>query len=344
MLGLAAVVATTTGCGGGDERTLVPPHRLAELGEVLGAAWLNNETIVVERAEEDARSAGRYGLWLVKLSGDEPVRLTPEDPGECRRLDYRFPRLLPDGRVGAVRDCGGDLPSDQTRSYVAIDPDDRSEEVVAPLGPAGNRPSFEGVPLQDFNPGFVSWYPDMKRAVITVGNSICTNLATLTKKGVGGLDLSLPDGHRVDAGVMADPAGSCTSQIRAANAAVSPDGSQVAFAASVSSTGVQGPDRMDQPWDIYLQDDEGRVTELADDVRYNNSIDWFPNEAALLVTGGEGDDGGLFKLDLNTRDTHTLSDLGAGGATVSPDGTRALFVAATRDGNPLHKFAWILDL
>ena len=209
---------------------------LDSIGEAANVAWVDDDTLVVERRSPDNPYA--FSLWSITADGGDLARLTAIEASGCRDISYRFPQRLPDGRIGAVRDCSGELPIDQSRTYVALDPATGAETELAPLNEVGAQPSSDGRPPPDLNPTTTTWTPDLSSAVAVIGNSNCVSLASLDDSGVGPLDLTLPDGTRVDEYLRMPPGGPCTDDIRAAGAAYAPDGDRLAFAASPDSWGV----------------------------------------------------------------------------------------------------------
>jgi hypothetical protein len=253
-----AMVVIVAACG---SSTRTPPRLAIHIVAVPGAqpvnaTWVGN-SLVIEQAK--GTSPQIFSLWRTRLDGSGLEEIgTPIDPG-CKWVNYRFPHGLPDGRLGAVRSCTLRDPQDRVLwldSFVAFDLSTGAMTTLAPLAPAGGRRDHGGIPEQDFNPPDVTWDPSMTKALIAAGNGICSDLGTLTARGVGTLPVVLNDqgeSWSLDAGLHDADTPPCTLG-RAASPAWSPDGKQIAFLASPASVGTEGTARQDKPWNLYVMD------------------------------------------------------------------------------------------
>ena len=327
LLAIALAASSVVSCGN-DSKGSQPLTPVDQVGQSLAAAWIDDDTLVIEKNDQDpiaiehatADQLG-YSLWTMQSDGADLARLTPEKAPGCRIVDYRFPTRLPNGAIGAVRTCRGELASDDdTSDYVSLDPKTGSETVLAPLSPAGTCPVFEGLPIPDFNPNVVTWAPDMSYAVIVAGG--CSRLGLLDQDGVKPFDASLPDGRRLDEGLLGPGFGPCESDIEV-RGLHPPDGRTLAVAVAPDASG-DATSRRNASWSLYLLDAGGTARKLASGNRSCGSISWAPDGGSLLVTRGTSD--GECELGLVDPDdgvfTALASGVGGGGASLSPDGRR----------------------
>jgi hypothetical protein len=81
-----------------DVRLLVP---IADYGAV---AWLSSDTFVIER-HRITEGPVVFELWAGRPDGTNFRKLNVRTGPQCRLDDVHTPYRLPDGRLGAVREC-----------------------------------------------------------------------------------------------------------------------------------------------------------------------------------------------------------------------------------------------
>jgi WD40 repeat protein len=348
-VGWILLLASLTNCGGGNvpsqPDSAVRSKRVSAAREGLASsiAWLPDGSIVLSLGSDAARESSR--LWSFRLEVPKLKKLPLGHDRACRRTVYVGPETLPDGRLGYTRHCDAlDERSDLigTSAYYAYDVDSREAERLASLGPAGTRRRFGTVLEQDWNPTAVTWNPELSEAIVSV-DAICATLGHLSTDGIGPLRGPLGDVVLRDDGVswnlaeplMENPDESCSSSGRASAPAWSPDGETVAFLASPAAVGVEGPERLHKPSNLYVMapgewSPRRELGAINDDA--GSSLSWSPDGKWLLMTAGLGDhEYGLWIYSPDENVLHLISESSVRSAAWSPDGRR---IIATVDPTP----------
>ena len=314
LLTTAAVAAA--GCGSADdvEAPDLPQRTIAApTAAYFGGAWLDDERIVV-RTSLPGDSPRRESLSVLRPDGTGLRRLEPErdDVEECFGLRDSGAQVLPDGRLGFVESCEYEEPDRPERIRIfAWDLDGRPEVLLSTDRPLGR----------------FAFRPGLREGLYDVESSICGGIGTIRDGTLGPLPVRL-DG--ADWSLDADlRGGDCVEEGRARGPAFSPDGRTVGFAASPQSAGVEGQERLDVPWNLYVMDaEEQRPRAVLEDVRSLGGPDWSPN-GRWVSFAGRIDSGatGVFVLRVSDRRLVQVSEGdGDSPASWSPDGRELLVI------------------
>jgi WD40 repeat protein len=211
-------------------------------------------------------------------------------------------------------------------------------QTIAALVPA---PSYAGggdIVQTAINPGQVAWNPTLSRAIIAVGNGLCSDLGTLTRQGVSEFNVVVEDGDhswRLDDGLHHPASEPCT-QGRAAGPAWSPDGQQIAFLASPQSVGVHGVARQNVPWNLYLMPASGgKPRVLLSNISYATDVAWSPAGDRIAVTGGlHGAGQGLSVVDPQGRNVRKVTTQEAVDISWTPDGKSIIALVEAQSDEP----------
>ena len=330
---LMFAVSFVAACAGGGKAmpaaTVVDnaPH-----GELVHLAWLTDGTMVVQGFDDNGRE--QTPLWRFTPGKGVGTRLDVRDPApECRRVDYREPSALSDGRLGLLRDCSDPditAPLHHHNSLIAVDLDHGSFEPLAPLGAVRRRQLIFGGPEQDFVSGQFDWRFDDKRTIVSVGGAICPTLVEVSPAGVSPLSVVISDDgtrrwdlatdllrertvERVEEG--------CVDLGRATNIAWSPTGDRLAFFASLDAIGVQGTDRVGKPGSIYIAETSlSNPKPVVDGLRFPSGLVWIDEQRLAFSAEYRGQRKGVWILDRRSGETTKIGDQGLADLSLSPDG------------------------
>jgi len=116
----------------------------------------------------------------------------------------------------------------------------------------------------------------------------------------------------------------CAKFISAVLPAWSPTADQVAFFASPDTLGLAGPERSDQPFNLYMMEpDTWRPRLLLEGVLYPNALQWSPDGRRLAFAGGmDGDEEGVWLFDPTSDKPQRVTNESVGNVVWSPDGRR----------------------
>ncbi|MCI0576815.1 MAG: hypothetical protein L0332_20655 [Chloroflexi bacterium] len=243
-----------------------------------------------------------------------------EDPRCTIRTGYYAPAILPDGRLGLVKEClikaaVDYLQADNEHYLVAYDwESDRLELLVAEQ-------------LPDIGAGSFGWNPDMTRGVQS-GGSLFRTIYWLTRQhaepmtvtvGTGNKNWSLADNYMA---AILDHESNIRTGITG-TPAWSPDGRFIAFFASPDAIGRSGQSRLMGEYRLYLMDVETLQPQaMLDGLYFPGGLQWSPDSRRLLFNGqmGQPRAAGVWIFTPQTQEL-TVVDYGyKGGGTWSPDG------------------------
>jgi hypothetical protein len=288
-----------------DVRLLVP---IADYGAV---AWLSSDTFVIER-HRITEGPVVFELWAGRPDGTNFRKLNVRTGPQCRLDDVHTPYRLPDGRLGAVRECvpkNSDSALARTDTLVAVDLTTGALTWLAALG--------------DDVATDVAWDPNMQHAIAS-STSNCGTLIRVTPSGTAPLDLLVgPRGHTWNtADQEAAPAkGACAAKYGTADGVSGgPGNTRIAIHAATSS---RAPGVV-SVWDRRTQ----KVTNIVDNVAGVAGTAWSPTGRWIAFIGNPGRRGnGLWLVDPAGKHlTRIAARPGIRTVSWSPDGRHLLYL------------------
>jgi hypothetical protein len=250
----------------GDVRLVLP---IADYGE---AAWLTADTFVIER-HRITEGPVIFELWAGRPDGTNFRKVNVRTGSQCRLDDVHQPYRLPDGRLGAVRQCSpknADSPLAHINTLVAVD---LRTGGLTTLASQGDRVVTD-----------VAWDPGMRKAIASSASS-CGTLVSLTPSGTAPLDLRVgPSSHTwntADQETAAPSNGECDAKYGTVGGVTGPPGNRrIAFHASASrrAPGVVSV------WDRRTN----KVTNIVDDVAGVSGTAWSPTGRWIAFVGNPG--------------------------------------------------------
>jgi WD40-like Beta Propeller Repeat len=301
----------------------VPDGSLAEV------AWLPGGRLYLTWAPDGGSDSE---LWTVPAAGGSASRVRLADQPGCGKTDYRYPTVLPDGRLGLIRLCL-DPPSGDVG---VLDPATGRFTVLAPLGP--------------INPSAVTWRKDLRSGYLSRTSGSCAGIAALTRAGVRRWPAPVSvSGHswELDGYVFARGILDCAPWGRADQPVLASDESWLYFLASPESQGVSGTERREEtPWRLYRwalsgTEPTGQPAELAAGLGKPLDLAMSPDGRALVFAGQRDGAYGLWRVDPATGQVRRLATGKYVSASFSPDG-RQLAAVLQRDGD--HAVLQVLTL
>lgn len=281
-------------------------------GEFAGIAVLSDETVVVGHRPDPAVAAT---LLRVELETGALSPLDLDVAAPCESPDYLRPSRLPDGRLGALVRC----PQSGDTVVVAIDVADGDTQVLAELHTV---------------PGEMAWSPSLDRALADFGSDICGSMAWISNGEIMPLQMSVEAGGRsfaLDEAYRHMAGGDCREDGRAAWPSWSAD-DQLAFFASPASIGVEGLERLDMPWSLFIADPtEDSARAVIHDVVSPRGLSWSPDGSRLAFSGDTSAGSGTWLVDTQGDLTH-VSDVSLDWLTWEPSGTA--IIGLWRSGGP----------
>jgi Tol biopolymer transport system component len=233
-------------------------------------------------------------------------------------------------------------------TYQAYDVEAHKLEKLASLAPAQGREDVVGAVVGDINIGQAAWSPTMDRALVSTG-SVCSTIALLKSNGYTPLPVEIKDGGRswrLDSPLIQSDV-NCPKWGRAGGPSWSPDGEQIAFFASPQAIGLDGPARLNQPWNLYLTKSAAWTPRaVVSNVAYASSIEWSPDGRWLAFTGGlRGREWGLWLLEATSGGLQEISKGNVTDVTWSPNGKKlAVVYDPPRGEETSDAQVWLIDI
>jgi hypothetical protein len=337
---LAIVAATmfSAACSPSTAR----PSPIVDVGRVdltgsAGIAWARTGGLVVSFGLDPSDPATPIHLFRMDVDGRNRTDLDLPQLAGCQRTDYLRPERLPDGRIGAVRQCipaaqtGGDWPT----FLVGIDPTTTAVEELTPNLSTGTVVRIDGY----------AWTPDLKQAVVAEGSRVCQTLFVADSRGLTPLDLVVADDHgSFNIREMAELAGDdCGATGQADSPTRSPDGKTLMFAASTAAKSHSGTERLDAALSLFTWvkgENTARVflrgLHHLYDLRYSPDGDCVAFDADV-----DGSGAGTYLSNVATGKVVKLSDAEFRAAW-SPDGKQ--LGGATFESSSSGSKAWLVVL
>lgn len=223
--------------GAGRDGDVVSVTQLGE--ELLTIEWVDDETIV---GITDGDGAGNTFVWLVTQNGERLERLRLPDASGCQKTSFRTPSRLPDGRLGLVRECWGDVGDAFVENdLVAVQVEHAS---VEPLFPLSYDDALMLPRKDDASARSVAW-GDNDGAVVSTGSS-CGTLVDVGPGGATPLDVAVEAGERswnLAAPLQVRAGGDCSRYGWASSVSTSAGADSYFFVGAPAAIGVTGPSR-----------------------------------------------------------------------------------------------------
>lgn len=281
-----------------------------------GLDWLSDRQLVVAARPPHLAPVA---LRLLDQDGSSsPVDLA--SPDDCLYVQYSRPTKLGSAAVATIRECR--RVSDDRLSYQIVAVDLRDRRIRSEL----TEPTFQW--LTEY-----ALTPNERVAFVTLGRSICSTIARITRAGtIQLLDVIVGEGDATWNLMNGDsPSGDCIPYGRAWSPALSPDGTTLAFLASPDSIGLDGESRIDTPANLMMLDIETNTTTTLLRGIYNGSeLSWAPDASTLAFTGALADVEGIWLFDVSAGDVRRVFPSDVMGLAWSLDGRRLAITRETR--------------
>lgn len=220
---------------------------------------------------------GKEGIQLLSLDNDTNCELT---------TFYRLLFLLPDRRLGVIKDC---IKGSTSSSYLLA-----YDFAIKSLDPLVKKPLPPDTPI------FYSWDQTLSLGVQSFG-SLNGTIYWITSDGPEPMNIILEHegesfslAESYNQSVNSEPF-SATGVARQAQ--ISLDGTAVVFLANFDAIGREGMLRTQGEWLLFRMDIEsGRVVELLNDLYDPAALRWSPNGEWLAYSGKIGDQEGLWLI------------------------------------------------
>lgn len=245
---------------------------------------LPNERLLLAQSSLDHEWSSIDPVYVVYDQGSLATLDLPDDPKCLAETIYRRPNMLPDGRLGFVKQC--------TKSREGSPTDTGEFTLVALDMRSGNVEQIMTNPLYDQPPlGDYSWNPEMTRGVASIG-SLGGTLYWISPDGPEPMDIVVGEGSQSWA--MSDALTDFwdtslsleewPSPGISQNPAWSPEGETIAFFAAPSATGLDGLARANVPYNLYFMSPIKRQPEIVlENLRNPFALRWSPDGQALLL-------------------------------------------------------------
>lgn len=300
-------------------------------------AWLSDEWIVSAYEKSEVSD---FRLWAFRPDGSD-FRQTPlQNDTRCRITRYSAPARLPDGRLGAAKQCEGPEGTELALevTYIAHSlGEHRSERLATVIPIQGRSRTTSGRLSGDRVPEAVSWQPTLSRAAMSTPG-LCSTVVLLQRSGYSGIPArisSAAGSWNLDDALKISPTESCEAIGRARYPTWS-QGDEIAFFASPQVIGKRGSERASRPANLYIMTpDHWTPSELLSNIAPPSSLEWSPDGQWLAFAAGEEDDGTLWLYHVERDKLMQLTGGGVLQATWAPDGKRlALIRRSGKDSRP----------
>ena len=242
---------------------------------------------------------------------------------DCDGAEYLAPAVLPAGTIAAVASCAGS-PGEAAGPWWI-------DEIGASTGKVEDTlvdPTSRLIATVAAN-------PNGGPLALQLGFGPCSTIAEASDGGIEPLDVVVGEG--ADSWNLQDgddPAGACDRVGRAWAPTWAPDGSRLAFFASPQSIGVDGPDRLDEPGNIYVLATGARTPDaVISDVADGAALQWSPDGSRLAFAGApDGRDPGVYVFDVASGSTEMVAAGWTGSLGWSPDGSSIAVIRGGQTG------------
>jgi hypothetical protein len=336
---IVSILLVVTACGEITDRSELPTLAVGgiDLGVSSGVAWIDENRVAVSRAADPEDPASPFELAILDLRTRDWERLDLPELEGCQKTEYLGPETLPDGRLGALRRCvPSDLTADDAVWLVVVDVESLEVSALTPDLATGHVTNVSSY----------SWSRDMSDALVSIGSRICQTIQQVTDAGLRPIDLTVTaDGGSFNLADMPDPGGApCERTGQADDPGFSPTEDLLAFTASVAAIDVEGPKRLDMPFNVYLIRDPGaEPVPVIADVQDPSALRFAPSGECFAFGGtvpGEGS--GTFAYDIGAERPTKLSDTAVSPAW-SPDSSSIAGVVMTGLGPDAQEWLVVFD-
>jgi hypothetical protein len=314
------------------QKLAVPPAHYSWL------TWADESRLVLVSPASDMGLENRYEVLNDGLLQELAL---PGDPICQHALTYQFPATLPDGRLGLVKWCITQWPTqseeDSLQYLVAYDWQTESIEQIV------------SGPLPDIGANDFSWNPDMSRGVQAAG-SLFQTLYWLAPDGVEPMTITISRGRRswsLDENYYSMLNRDNNHDIGIARApSWSPDGQTIAFFASPAAVGRSGQSRAMGEYQLYLMDpNELEPRPALAGVYYAHRLHWSPDNQWLLFTGEAGPRRikGIWLFSPAQNDLELIAEGSFRDIAWSPDGLKVTAIHCRQEDWPECKQQEILQ-
>lgn len=302
--------ALTAACCAAPARSVAisaPEFAVVELDQsaaYVGLAW-DGSSLVVARAEAPLGAEFRL-VALDPVGGDKIAERARPAKNDCQRLDETAP-VDSGGELYWVMDCL--TPDAGVRRIDIVHAADilGMPTVVASVA---TRASIRHLDVRD------------AEVLTSYGSHICETLARLDATGLQAVSIEVRgSGGSFDTGF--DPIEACDSNGITVLPTTNGQGA-LAFAASTAAIGLDGPKRLDTPFEVYVAD---RAREPVDPLGFQifapTALLWTPDDRWLIASGRASAPQvtGTWRIDPLTGDATQILPFGISAPTWSSDGT-----------------------
>ena len=209
------------------------------------------------------------------IEGDSVLHpFNPQKDVACVRytIYYVMGGVLPDGRLGLLKDCGGQAPKSISSIFAYNWKTGALEQLV-------NGPLPEG-----WSPKSYTWNPEMTRGIQEMTDGYQGTIYWVTSKGTSAIDTEIEDQglkwNLKDYYEGKDRVGFVRSP------AWSPDGTMIAFFASTYGIREDPLPKMDVSYEMYLMDSSTlRSVQVLPNVVDARLLRWSPDSQNLVFSG-----------------------------------------------------------
>lgn len=324
---IVVVAMVTPSCASRDGAGAVGPmgtyRRIpVEADNFYGIAWIGISEVAVARSPR-SRQKGNSTIVAVNVNDSEVRSLLSEQDPRCRVTDYLRPTRLPDGRLGLLKWCA----RNNSRTEVTL---------VAYAPEAGNTRKLMESPI---TPARVSWAPNLRRAIISNSDELCSGIALLEDGEIRTYDSRIVDGNKsflLSEAFFSVGVDGCRETGLADWPSWSPDGVSIAFFASPASVGVDGFEKPETPWNLYTMNPDGSgLRVVLEGIRDPRALSWSPNGKQLAFSGAINDQDGTWLTTESGSNVRRLTAIAVEWLDWHPDGQSLATVSRSEEMNEL---------
>jgi hypothetical protein len=310
-----------TGCAEVVDRSVAPSPGSAETelalerGDFRSVAWIDDARVVIGFEPDPDHPAG--GFWVFDPHRPRPEQLELGTPQGCDQVRYQSPHRLPSGRLGLARVC----------DPVQGEPPDYSKFSVDLIAFDLTTRATTQLLTMTSNPGVITWMADEREAVAGVGSYICQGIVSVRPGGEVPFQVEIADGpttFRLDDELTRGPR-DCDFTGRADFPAYAHRSDRLAFLASPASVGVEGQERLNRSWNVYVLAADGEPHLAVRGVTDPRGIEWSLDDRWLIFSGTVESRGqGTWATAVDSGTTRQVTPRVFDSFDLSPDGTRLI--------------------